>query len=344
MKKPLVSVVIPVYNVEKYIRRSIESVISQTYTNIEIIIVDDCGTDKSMAIVYDLMRATKDSRFKIAVNPQNKGLSGARNTGLKAASGEYVYFLDSDDYISFNCIETLTRPVRDNEFDVVIGNFAQHSDGVVGKGHLMPGNVTIIGRENIFKEYSEGKWYVMAWNKLCKRSFLIGNNLFFEEGLLHEDVLWSFKVFSTANSVALVNKATYNYIVRPQSIMTSMSVEKDLIIYLDVFERIKEFIQHSNQPLLPSQYKLVEGKKSGIVYSLLGIGRTDLLKKYYSRFRKQMLVSPLTAYRNKFIGFGGLIRDLHYILPVQFGASYRILFYNMAYKWRGKQIQGQVWK
>lgn len=119
MSGPLVSIVVPVYNVECYVEECLQSVCSQTYENLEIICIDDVGSDKSMDIVR--LYATKDSRINIVEHEKNKGLAEARNTGLRNLSGDYVFFLDSDDFLSVDAIERLVRCASMCDTDIVIG-------------------------------------------------------------------------------------------------------------------------------------------------------------------------------------------------------------------------------
>ena len=120
MDNHLVSIIIPVYKVEEYLDRCVESVVNQTYTNLEIILVDDGSPDRCPQMCDDW--AKKDDRIRV-VHQQNKGLSGARNTGIREAKGEYVYFLDSDDEITHDCIETLLKPLEIHCFDFVMGDY-----------------------------------------------------------------------------------------------------------------------------------------------------------------------------------------------------------------------------
>lgn len=119
MSGPLVSIVVPVYNVECYVEECLQSVCSQTYENLEIVCIDDVGSDKSMDIVR--LYATKDSRINIVEHEKNKGLAEARNTGLRNLSGDYVFFLDSDDFLSVDAIERLVRCASMCDTDIVIG-------------------------------------------------------------------------------------------------------------------------------------------------------------------------------------------------------------------------------
>ena len=187
-----VSIIVPVYNVSQYIVKCLDSIYGQTYNNIELILVDDCGSDDSMTIVHDYLASHVSIDAHIISHKKNRGLSAARNSGMEKASGEYVYFLDSDDYITLDCIEALVRPLNNKKYDVVVGDY-QYSNGE--NSDLKLHNEELSGQQ-ILDSYANGLWYVMAWNKLCRKDFLLDNHLTFEEGYLHEDVIWSFKLLS----------------------------------------------------------------------------------------------------------------------------------------------------
>lgn len=174
---PKVSIIIPVYNVEKYIRQCLESVINQTYKNIEIIVINDGTKDGSMKIVEEYL---EDKRIKI-INKNNGGLSSARNKGIEEATGEYIYFLDSDDWIEKDTIEVLVKNSKD--VDIIGANFFYFDE------------ITKIKEKNkdISDDIEKGEYSlnhcteIMVWNKLYKYSFLKEKNLTFIEGIIHED-------------------------------------------------------------------------------------------------------------------------------------------------------------
>lgn len=341
MYVPNVSIIVPVYNVSAYIERCWESLVKQTYKEIEILFVDDCGTDDSVEKLQKLIDTHPDIYCKILHHDHNRGLSAARNTGLMAAKGDYVYFLDSDDDITEDCIERLVAPVMNDGIDIVVGNYRV----VGGEAHspLLLDSGLLDSSKEVLASYAAGKWYVMAWNKLCRRDFLIDNNLFFREGLIHEDVLWTFQVACKAQSLYVCNDVTYNYNVRGASIMTSMSIERDLRVYLDVFDAIVDFVRSEQREFGVEEYRIIEGKKSGIIYSLLHNNEYDLYKMAYSRMKAQVYISPIKAWRKGVISTSYLIRDLHYALPTALGRLYKRLFYLCYYKLRGRQIEGLVW-
>ena len=336
-----VTLIVPIYNVSAYIERCWESLVKQTYKDLEILFIDDCGTDDSVEKLQKLIDIHPGIYCKILHHDHNRGLSAARNTGLMAATGDYVYFLDSDDDITENCIERLVAPVMNDDVDIVVGNYR-----VVGgeaNSPLLLDSGLLDSSKEVLASYAAGKWYVMAWNKLCRRDFLIDNNLFFREGLIHEDVLWTFQVACKAQSLYVCNDVTYNYNVRGASIMTSMSIERDLRVYLDVFDAIIGFVRSEQREFGVEEYRIIEGKKSGIIYSLLHNNEYDLYKMAYSRMKAQVYISPIRAWRKGVISTSYLIRDLHYALPTALGRLYKRLFYLCYYKLRGRQIEGLVW-
>lgn len=122
MYTPKVSIIVPVYNVSQYITKCLDSIYEQTYQNIELILVDDCGSDDSMIIVHGYLTSHVSIEAHIISHQKNRGLSAARNSGIEKASGEYIYFLDSDDYITPDCIEALVKPLYHKKYDVVVGD------------------------------------------------------------------------------------------------------------------------------------------------------------------------------------------------------------------------------
>ncbi|MBR1676980.1 MAG: glycosyltransferase family 2 protein [Clostridia bacterium] len=234
MKEPLISVIIPVYNVEKYLNRCVESILSQTYTNLEIILVDDGSTDSCPQICDEY--AKKDARIKV-VHKANEGLSSARNYGLDIAIGNYVSFVDSDDYVDLNYIEKLYL----------------HIDGV----DISMFNATIDSA--IFDKYEAMEYLVKSLNnsasgKLYKKRCI--GNVRFEEGRIHgEDYVFLAKVILQISQVRVFKCFAYHYEVRQGSITHSKFSRKSLdniynkkevyIILLSSGEEFKKAVQYA---------------------------------------------------------------------------------------------------
>ena len=224
-----ISVIIPVYNVEKYIRRCLLSVKDQKCKdfNIECLIVDDCSPDGSMTIVRDLIEKNDDKSitFKIISHEKNKGLSEARNSGIKASTGDYLYFIDSDDDILENTFARYYSYLQEYSFvDVIMGNSLEMECNLLTNSSVT--NVSLISdKQTIIYNLLCRKIDRHAWNKLIRRSFIVDNNLFFDTGLLYEDVTWTYRLFTTVSSVLIVPELTYMYEYNPSSIVHTHAME-----------------------------------------------------------------------------------------------------------------------
>lgn len=269
-----VSIIIPVYNVEPYVEACLNSVISQSYIgSMECIIVDDCGTDGSMIIAENILRLYKGPiKFRIIHHDTNYGLSAARNTGLKAAIGKYVYFLDSDDTIEIECIKLMMETARKYP----------EAELVQGGSKMSTGLELMNLKSKKLLTYTENRKYIVksllnvnimpvsSWNKLVKRSFLIDNSLYFIEGVIHEDIGWCFYLSKYLKRLAICKYNTYNYLVREGSIMSGLKEEKALNSCLKLSD---DFINNISDEfkiqqlgyifrLLQSHYVFAESKKN----------------------------------------------------------------------------------
>lgn len=212
---PLISVIVPIYNVEKYLDRCVDSIINQTYKNLEIILVDDGSPDNCPKMCDDY--AEKDSRIKV-VHKENGGLSDARNVGMEVATGEYVSFIDSDDYISLDFYETLFQTMIDNDSDIVEcsvvkfyedNNFDEYRNDLKVTNYETVDALDGLISENPFKQH--------VWNKLYKSSVAL--DIPYAVGKLNEDEFWTYQVFGKAKKVTRINKTMYYYFQRNGSIM-----------------------------------------------------------------------------------------------------------------------------
>ena len=225
---PLVSIGIPVYNVEPYVERCLLSALNQTYQNLEILVVDDCGTDNSMQIVSEIKKSHPNGyEIRIIKHPMNKGIGEARNTIIKECNGKYVYFIDSDDYIEPDAIELLFSQAEAHETDVTI---ASHRKISITNGEELPTYqyktyLSFMGKDS-FANYvcSDLRWHVaiVVWNILFSVKFLRNNHLLFA-GRKDEDALFLSDYYSEVNSAIIMPDVTYNYVARPDSIMGYMS-------------------------------------------------------------------------------------------------------------------------
>lgn len=237
MKNIKISVIIPVYNVEKYIIECIESIINQTFKDIEIIVVNDGTKDNSIKIVEEYL---SDKRIKI-INKANGGLSSARNEGMKVAKGEYIYFIDSDDFINEDVLEVLYKNLESERFDIIFSNFSFYNDKTKKE---KKSKFNFPFKENINKGYYflyNGE-EINVWNRLYRREFLEKYNFRFIEEIIYEDQDFGFKTILLAENIKYIENYGYKYRVgREGSIMSSQRKEKSLKSVQILKKEIKDF-------------------------------------------------------------------------------------------------------
>lgn len=241
-KMPLVSVVIPVYNVDQYLHQCVDSVLSQSYKNIEVILVDDGSTDESGRICDDYA-ACNDS--VIVIHKENAGLSEARNTGLSIASGEYISFIDSDDWIELNNCSEMVELILKHDSDFVF------SDGLCFEDSEKKYNIKQSYKRKkqyasdkgieVFRELQKNREFQSAvplclWNI----DFLRRNNLSFFPGITYEDMLFTFKAFLSADSVSHCHKPFYHRRYRKGSIVTSKVTHLNFLSACTVYREVSE--------------------------------------------------------------------------------------------------------
>ncbi len=225
MKKHLISVIIPVYNVEKYLPRCLDSVVAQTYTNLEIILVDDGSTDTSGKICDEY--AKRDARIKV-IHKQNGGVSSARNAALKICTGQYVGFVDSDDYIERDMFEYLLNLIISSKADLARCE-------IIGKNNLFIKAQAIKSSDALEKCLPN----IYLWNMLFPRD-IIANLSFDEDIFFGEDMKFCVEVFAHTNLLTCGEKAKYHYCINPQS-LTKMPFDKKKLTYFKANNFILEY-------------------------------------------------------------------------------------------------------
>lgn len=254
-----VSLIIPVYNMEKYIHECLESVFNQTYKNIEVIIVNDGSTDRSKYIIENFMKTYKNIVY---IDQHNQGLSMSRNNALNYVNGEYVLFLDSDDYLEQNCIELLYKKAKENDYDMVImGHRKVYNDNSYHLDEYCINNLD----EN--KSYTgkyvanmilESKIQGYACDKLIKVKCLKENKLYFEPNKYIEDLYPIFKQVYSCNKIGFINKPLYNY-RQLQSSISHKRTEKLINDYayanVKVLDYIKDKKDFNDDSVLNFQYE-----------------------------------------------------------------------------------------
>jgi glycosyltransferase involved in cell wall biosynthesis len=310
----LVSIIVPVYNVEKYITRCFNSIIKQSFANIECIFVDDCSPDNSIDILHGLINEyTGNILFRILRHEKNGGLSVARNTGIKSAKGEYLYFLDSDDEITEHCIQSLVTLVeRYKNVDIVQGNTIK-----VPCGSYNQYDIT----QKHFPEYTDNYLWlkkhfllfpripVNLWNKLIKYNFIIKNNLYFREGIIHEDEYWMFFAAKKIESMAFTTYYSYTHYLTSGSIMRSnnaiKSLQSWLIIIQDMLENIDMEVYHEERKYI---YSVLRNR-------MYKIKTTAEYKQLLLEYQKNIRICARNACKSlDFISYLGL---LLFLFPCQ---------------------------
>ena len=254
MTTPLISVIVPVDRVEKYLERCVKSILSQTYKNLEVILVDDGSPDQCPAICDAC--AEKDARVKV-IHQENKGLSGARNAGIDAASGEYLAFVDSDDYVSPHFIEELYQLLQDTGCAIGQCRFSYvKGDGLVEEGDsafcIYRGESLM---EQLYGPEEKATCFVVAWNKLYRAELFKETGIRYPEGRIHEDEATTYRLFHEAKKLAFLDRALYGYYTENGGSITSVFSAKRLQWLTAHEERIAFFKKNGYEKLLPAAYR-----------------------------------------------------------------------------------------
>lgn len=270
-KNPLVSVIVPVYNVEKYLKRCLDSIVNQTYKNIEVICIDDGSPDRSIDILREF--ESNDNRIKI-IRQKNMGLSSARNTGINMAKGEYIIFVDSDDDLELNMIDLMINKIKNKDLaicassNITENSIVQNSLKKIEK--LLPKNINGI---NYFKLVvaNTDLFSASACNKMYRLKKIRENNLKFPVGKLHEDLLFVFKYLVLSNNVGVVSNCLYNYYNRREGSITNRINENDIDDVIFTYKELSDFLIKNNYIDLEESVEFKE-------YMFLWISRATLFK------------------------------------------------------------------
>ena len=276
MKKPYVSFIVPIYNVEKYIETGVKSIINQNYDNIEIILVDDGSTDSSGSIIDKLK--TEDDRI-IVIHKKNGGVSSARNIGLEKARGEYVVFVDGDDFIDQDYTDYFLNMIKKKDYDIAMGlkNYdlknKEQNEYNTGIEYLS---------NKIIEDIYIGKMGVAVWNKMYKKSFLDDNKIRFNEDIWYgEGMLFNIQCLTNTNKVIVGNKLVYHQIFNPNSAMRKFNIESNYcgIKSLDIQ---KKYLPKNETIINAWKYH----KRCFNMSILIGIIKSDTIKKYNKDYKE----------------------------------------------------------
>ena len=244
---PKVSVIVPVYNVEKYLRQCLDSLVNQTLTDIEIICINDGSTDGSLAILEDY--ASKDKRIRL-ISQENQGQGVARNRGIELSTGEYLGFVDPDDWIELNMYEEMYSKAKSYDSDIVEAIYNQYYE--YSKESKIRPNAILLQEDTIFN-WKENPDYIFkstnlsVWNKLYESAFIKNNNIKFANTKLAQDHIFTIKSRIFANKIIFINKPLYNYRICKGSACKKETLETLKVI--NIVNLVKDFLQEQN--LLP---------------------------------------------------------------------------------------------
>ena len=270
--KPLISIIVPIYNAEQYLEKCVDSIINQTYTNLEIILVDDGSPDNCGAICDEY--AKKDSRIKVIHKP-NGGLSSARNAGLDLAKGDYLTFIDSDDYVESDMVSSVVNTIQNGEVEIVLirekqVNLKGETTKIVGD---IPTDTTFYKDKDFLIELVLGKQINGACDKFYKKALV--NHLRFEEGRHHgEDMLFNVQYLDCVKKVGYVDSIKYSYVANEDSV-THASFNSHSVDSLYFKDKV---------------YKIVKEKYpnySGVLARRCFVARLTLLRLIFNSLQKK---------------------------------------------------------
>ena len=298
MHQPLISINIPVYKCEKHILRCLESVKNQTYQNIEIVLVNDCTADNSVEIIENFAVDNPHLNIRLIHHKENSGLSVVRNTGINESKGEFIYFLDSDDDITPNCIELLVNNYLQSKCQLIIAQnrWINTFDNTI-KDFGFPTRAKekiYTSNEQIFKAYCENLFPITSWNKLIKRDFLLEHQIYFIPGLYAQDELWFFHLMEKIESLSIIDDITYNYYLHGESVIFNRT-KKNFENYLTILNYFEKSYQISSDKT-----------------------RKYLIKNKVLWFKNMVMIMQWKAMKNDLLYFKQNYKRMKSILPIQF--------------------------
>lgn len=301
MKKtlPLVSIIIPVYNVEQYIKECIDSILEQTYNNIEIIAVDDGSTDMSL----DILKRYPNNNLFVYEHSKNKGQAAARNLGMSVSSGEYILFVDSDDLIRKDAVELLVMEMLKNDVSIIRFNATSFYDQTNNEFIENAYNFSNYLSESIIYKENNMKEFYLSYTAspvlyIIKRNYVLQNNIQFFEGIIHEDELFTSTLYVHLSSAKYINQNLYKRRYRENSTTMNKSekqLQRSFDSYVIIIEEYKKLLERNS--LSNTKKDFIKFRINSIMYSLCNFSvdeeyksekLSDIKEKkwYYSKLGK----------------------------------------------------------
>lgn len=327
----LISVIVPIYNTSKYLDRCMQSIISQTVKNIEIILIDDGSTDNSLAICKEYEKMYKNIRV---YHQKNLGQGAARNIGIVKARGKYIGFVDSDDYIDKNMYKYMLGLAENNELDIVCCKYERvfSNEDVFKAIEINKTNKLKVGKENLIKSFLLNEISASPCDKVFRKEFLLNNNIMFPEGSYYEDIYMILSSVYYSNTLILNETAFYKYFKRINS-TTLLSDERHLS---DLYKQIKNCYNFIYKNYDYKKFS-IELKSSKFLYNnmilklLKDLNKEIKAERFFEKLPKKLIIFGASA-------AGGLIKYFCDIFNIE------VLFFcdNSEPKWGNKLEQKTI--
>lgn len=316
MEELKVSIIVPVHKAEAHIEDCVRSVIAQTYSDLELILVDDRGGDRSIEVAERTLKEGGFDNYTIVRHDSNRGAAAARNSGIDVSTGDYLFFLDSDDELSPDCISRLVEPLSVRKYDCVVCAFEE----IGGEGSLpllqLPGG-PIESREEILEAYRDGKLFIMPFNKLCRRDFIVEKRLYFDTSLKFEDELWSLAHAVNTGSMFVLEDRLYKYKRHPGSMTTGSDYPDKFKACCRIAERMYQYLIDNDLKTDPVPNQIA----ARFFHRSYGYGMLAGYSRYF--VYKTLRDTDVFSFREKmalcFSGPLAFARNFHRLFPVPLG-------------------------
>ena len=325
MLLPLVTISIPIYNCENHVTNCLQSVIGQSYKNLEILLIDDLGNDNSMKLVENFIKNNPEFNFKIFRNEKNSGLSVVRNVGIDHATGKYIYFLDSDDEITPDCIEKLVEIGENEDAEMVCGNtktIKLETGLEIDAFKLKVNKEKITNNNEVFEDFINGNFPVPSWNKLIRLDFLKENQLYFKEGLFAQDSLQSFATALVLKSVYFLQDVTYIYYLHKDSVIHNRK-KKHFDNWITIATEFENYFKKEKNEKRKKQILgyLIDYKDLTLLMNWKAQHNEELWKYSYDAYKKLASLS-LLDYLDK--DFSSELKKKNFLQNLPTGFGYKI--------------------
>lgn len=305
-----VSIIIPIYNAEKYLSRCIDSILNNDYKNIEIILMNDGSTDNSKFICE--YYCEKYNKFIRLYNNKNQGVAITRNKGLKYASGEYVMFIDNDDWIDSNYISTYVKELKDSNYDAIYGGYKR----VNSEKKIL--DEVILSPDIEFSKYK----VVAPWAKIYKVSFLKDNNIVFLNSNIGEDIYFNFQVINHSSKIKIIDNSGYNWFYNEKSISNTIHTKIDKNLQFNYL--LDELYKVDSRKSIMNEYFFLKTVSWYVFYLLKNNDINSVIceKDYYVKWISKKFPNYKKNKYLKIFGISGEKKSIGFAIYVLFKLNY----------------------